>query len=34
MRLIDADELWDALNGVGGTGAEPDSWADGYDRGD
>lgn len=33
MRLIDADELWDALNGVGGTGAEPDSWADGYDRG-
>ena len=32
-RLIDADELWDALNGVGGTGAAPDSWADGYDRG-
>ena len=33
MRLIDADKLWDALNGVGGTGAEPDSWADGYDKG-
>ena len=33
MRLIDADELWDALNGAGGTGAEPDSWADGYDKG-
>lgn len=32
-RLIDAEELWDALNGVGGTGAEPDSWADGYDKG-
>lgn len=32
-RLIDAEELWDALNGVGGTGAAPDTWADGYDKG-
>jgi len=32
-RLIDAEELWDALNGVRGTGAAPDTWADGYDTG-
>ena len=32
-RLIDADELWDAINRVGGTGAEPGSWSAGYDRG-
>ena len=30
MRLIDADALWNALNDVGGTGAERGGWADGW----
>lgn len=32
MRLIDADALWNALNDAGGTGAEHESWADGWDK--
>lgn len=32
-RLIDADALWDEINSVEGTGAEPGSWSDGYDKG-
>ena len=32
-RLIDAEALCNALRIMAGTGAEPDSWADGYDRG-
>ena len=33
MRLIDADALYDDLEAAGGTGAEPNSWDDGYDKG-
>ena len=32
-RLIDAEVLCNALRIMAGTGAEPDSWEDGYDRG-
>ena len=32
-RLIDANALWQEINNVGGCGAEPDSWADGWDKG-
>ena len=33
MRLIDADALLDNLEAAGGTGAAPNSWDDGYDKG-
>ncbi len=32
MELIDASKLWDAVNAIGGCGAERGSWADGWDK--
>lgn len=31
-KLVDAHKLWDAVNAIGGCGAKPDSWADGWDK--
>lgn len=31
MRLIDAEALFEALHGIGGCGAEKESWAAGWD---
>ena len=31
-KLIDARKLWDAVNAIGGCGAERGSWADGWDK--
>lgn len=30
--LIKRSEVWQALNNIGGCGADPDSWADGWDK--
>lgn len=32
MRLIDADALYEKLNELGGCGADPETWADGWDK--
>lgn len=32
MGPIDADALREEVNSIGGCGAEPDSWADGWDK--
>jgi hypothetical protein len=31
-KLIDARKLWDAVNAIGGCDAEPDFWANGWDK--
>lgn len=31
-RYIDADKVYEMLNALGGCGAEPESWADGWDK--
>ena len=30
--LIKRSEVWQALHNIGGCGADPDSWADGWDK--
>lgn len=32
MRLIDADAFYEELHSIGGCGAVPDTWADGWDK--
>lgn len=31
--LVSAESLFDKLNAAGGTGAKPNAWEDGYDKG-